>query len=281
MNPSTLALFDRAAAARGWAGLVVIRTFDRALTVDAVSDLIRRHRTPGVTVAGDFVVKHRRATDARDWMRGLAADPAAGLRGGCAEAINTLAANLFGAPSHRLLAHARSAATGRTWCVFEKLSGMHSLAAGVAQSGPELAETFAQVASALARGLQCGLFHGDANASNILLDGRGGVKLIDYEVAVAFSAPVGLGLALQFSKMWDERLKRVFDHRQFCDIVRRQLTAFSAPSELERNFGRFLHFSESRNNSARRRERLLEASGGAPDFSDKLKCVLAARAPGP
>ena len=279
MKESILTLFDRAAVDRRRVGLTVIRTFDSSLSVAAVSDLISRHRTPGVTEAGDFIVKHRCATDVKDWMCGVESDPVSGLRGGYAEAINTLAANLFGAPSHRLKAHARSAFSGRTWCVFERLSGIHSLASLIESPRGTLvdAKTFTRVTASLAAALQSGLFHADTNASNLFLDDRGDVKLIDYEVAVHFSAAIGRGLALQFSKMWDWRLKRAFDYQQFCDIVRSQLLAFSEPAGLERDFGRFVYYSETRTNRARRKERLQEASGGNPDYLAKMESLLAVR----
>jgi hypothetical protein len=106
------------------------------------------------------------------------------------------------------------------------------------------------------------------------VDGRGRVKLIDYAITVNLSATVGRGLALQFSKMWDERLKPIFSYDEYCEIVRAQLKLFGNPADLELDFSRFVHYSQTRNNWARRMERLKEASGGNPDLSSRLERVL-------
>src|ERR1043166_4383644 len=276
MNKSRLALFDRAAVERRRFGFTVVRTFDRSPDAESVLDFAGRQRTPGSVAGGNFFVKHHRPKGWSDWRCGLQHDDECGLLGGNGEAVNTLAANLLGAPSHKLFAHARNMASGRTWCVFERLAEMQSLESFIQSAGNSVAAgpLFTQVAAALVEGLKCGLFHGDPNASNVFVDGRGRVKLIDYAITVNLSATVGRGLALQFSKMWDERLKPIFSYDEFREIVRAQLKLFGNPADLELDFSRFVHYSQTRNNWARRMERLKEASGGNPDFSLRLERVL-------
>ena len=272
MNKKLLALFDRAAVERRRFGCTVVRSFDPSLSAAAVFELARRQNTPGSAAVGDFFVKHQRVISLSDWRRGLQRDQASGLLGGYAEAINTLAANLLGLPSHQLLGHARNVVSGRSWAVFGRLFDMQSLESFLASAGasPAAEEGLAHVAAALTDSLQRGLYHGDTNASNIFLGQRGRVRLIDHAITLNLAVPVGWGLALQFSKMWDKRIKGVFEYPQFCEIVRRQLMTFGEPAGLEKNFARFRHYSETRNSRARRLERLLEASGGNPDYLKRL-----------
>ena len=273
MNHPLLALFDRAAVERHRAGALVVRTFDTALSVATVLDLMRRQTVPGCFAVDGYFVKHHRVFSLRDWRCGLHPDRASGLLGGYGEAINTLAANLLGSPSHKLLAHARNNLSGRAWIVFQKLPEMQSLESFLLASGasPAATQGLEQVATTLCDSLRRGLYHGDTNASNVFINpARGEVKLIDHAIFLNLNATVGVGLALQFSKMWDKRIKPVFSYEQFCEIVRAQLLKHGGAAELEKNFARFTHYSATRNSRARRLERLLEASGGQPDFSARL-----------
>lgn len=194
-----------------------------------------------------------------------------GLGLGNGEALNTYIANCRGAPSHELVAYISILKFGsfpsKQVLFFRDLSeyeGLDSLA-----KSPRFRKRFSIIGiivETLYSINQKGLYHGDANISNILFSEQEKMaRLIDFELSSIYRCSPAIALMLQFTCTWDWRLDPIIHYEAYKAACIDQLKIMVEDNETLTNLEKIFSLFTSKKMSSGDRENRLRAVASSDD----------------
>jgi uncharacterized protein (DUF433 family) len=223
-------------------------------------------------IYSNWVVKSEfRALKKRLAFLYLNAHASQGHRGIIGEAVNTLAANTAGFPSHHLGAACINHLTGNVSVFYSRIIDGKSVE-NILEETPIGANDFIRsIVIALLDTIKLGILHADCNISNVFYNlTTKKIKLIDFELAVKINCADEVAMGIMMSDFFDWRLEKFISRENFILLLNDTLPAHLTEKQIHTVIKLLTQYGSRRLERAERSQRLDLVSNGHPALATLL-----------
>jgi hypothetical protein len=195
-----------------------------------------------------------------------------GHRGIIGEAVNTLAANKAGFPSHHLGAACINRITGNVSIFYSRIVDGKSVENILEESQIGSSDFIRSIVIALLDTIKSGILHADCNISNIFYNlTTKKIQLIDFELAVKINCAEEIAMGIMMSDFFDWRLEKFISRENFISLLEDTLPARLTKNQIKTVITLLSQYGSRRLERAERSQRLDLVSNGHPALAALLE----------
>jgi hypothetical protein len=194
-----------------------------------------------------------------------------GHRGIIGEAVNTLAANKAGFPSHQLGAVCINQFTGNVSVFYSRIIDGKSVDNILEEALIGTDDLIRSIVIELLDTIKFGILHADCNISNVFYNlTTKKIQLIDFELAIKINCADEVAMGIIMSDFFDWRLEKFISRENFILLLKDTLPAHFSEKQILTVIALLTQYGNRRLERAERRQRLDLVSNGHPALATML-----------